>query len=36
MIVLRMRLWRKGGPSKVGLALDLLSYARHCLPCRRS
>jgi hypothetical protein len=27
MIALRMRLWRKGGPSKIGLALELLSDA---------
>lgn len=27
MIVLRMRLWRKSGPTGVGLALELLSKA---------
>jgi putative transposase len=34
-IPLSMRLWRKGGPSKYELALELLSYARnrvHCHP----
>jgi putative transposase len=29
-----LRLWRKGGPSKYELALELLSYARHRLRCR--
>jgi putative transposase len=33
-IPLGMRLWRKGGPSKYGLALELLSYARNRLRCR--
>jgi Transposase DDE domain len=33
-IPLGMRLWRKGGPSKYELALELLSYARHRLRCR--
>jgi hypothetical protein len=32
-IPLGLRLWRKGGPSKYALALELLSYARHRLPC---
>jgi putative transposase len=32
-IPLSMRLWRKGGPSKYELALDLLSYARNRLRC---
>jgi hypothetical protein len=29
-----MRLWRKGGPSKYELALELLSHARNHLRCR--
>jgi hypothetical protein len=33
-IPLGMRLWRKGGPSKYELALELLSYARNHLRCR--
>jgi putative transposase len=33
-IPLGMRLWRKGGPSKYVLALELLSYARNRLRCR--
>jgi putative transposase len=33
-IPLSMRLWRKGGPSKYELALELLSYARNRLRCR--
>jgi putative transposase len=33
-IPLAMRLWRKGGPSKYALALELLSYARNRLLCR--
>lgn len=33
-IPLGMRLWRKGGPSKYELALELLSYARNRLRCR--
>jgi hypothetical protein len=33
-IPLGLRLWRKGGPSKHELALDLLSYARNRLRCR--
>jgi hypothetical protein len=33
-IPLGVRLWRKGGPSKYVLALELLSYARHRLRCR--
>jgi Transposase DDE domain len=33
-IPLGVRLWRKGGPSKYQLALDLLSYARNRLRCR--
>jgi putative transposase len=33
-IPLGMRLWRKGGPSKYALALELLSYARNRLHCR--
>jgi putative transposase len=33
-IPLGARLWRKGGPSKYELALELLSYARHRLRCR--
>ena len=33
-IPLGMRLWRPGGPSKIALALELLSYARHHLHCR--
>jgi DDE family transposase len=32
-IPLGMRLWRKGGPSKYELALELLSYARNRLRC---
>jgi putative transposase len=32
-IPLGMRLWRKGGPSKYDLALELLSYARNRLRC---
>jgi hypothetical protein len=32
-IPLAMRLWRKGGPSKYTLALELLSYARNRLRC---
>jgi hypothetical protein len=32
-IPLGMRLWRKGGPSKYELALELLSYARNRLHC---
>jgi len=28
------RVWHKGGPSKVNLALDLLSYARNRLKCK--
>jgi Transposase DDE domain len=28
------RVWHKGGPSKVDLALELLSYARHRLKCK--
>ena len=28
------RVWKKGGPSKVDLALELLSYARNRLKCR--
>jgi putative transposase len=32
-IPLGMRLWRKGGPSKYALALELLSYARNRLRC---
>jgi hypothetical protein len=32
-IPLSMRLWRKGGPSKHELALELLSYARNRLRC---
>jgi putative transposase len=31
---LGLRLWRKGGPSKHELALELLSYARNRLRCR--
>ena len=30
---LRLRLWRKGGPSKYELALEWLSYARHRWRC---
>jgi putative transposase len=33
-IPLGVRLWRKGGPSKYELALELLSYARNRLRCR--
>ena len=33
-IPLGVRLWRKGGPSKYKLALELLSYARNRLHCR--
>jgi putative transposase len=33
-IPLSIRLWRRGGPSKYELALELLSYARHRLRCR--
>ena len=33
-VPLGMRLWRKGGPSKCALALELLSYARNRLCCR--
>jgi putative transposase len=33
-IPLGIRLWRKGGPSKYELALELLSYARNRLRCR--
>jgi putative transposase len=33
-IPLGMRLWRPGGPSKIELALELLSYARNHLHCR--
>jgi Transposase DDE domain len=33
-IPLSLRLWRKGGPSKHELALELLSYARNRLLCR--
>jgi hypothetical protein len=32
-IPLGIRLWRKGGPSKYALALELLSYARNRLRC---
>ena len=32
-IPLGLRLWRKGGPSKYELALELLSYARNRLHC---
>jgi hypothetical protein len=32
-IPLGLRLWRKGGPSKHALALELLSYARNRLRC---
>ena len=32
-IPLGLRLWRKGGPSKYKLALELLSYARNRLRC---
>jgi hypothetical protein len=31
---LGVRLWRPGGPSKIELALELLSYARNRLRCR--
>lgn len=33
-IPLGLRLWRKGGPSKYELALELLSYARNRVHCR--
>jgi hypothetical protein len=33
-IPLGMRLWRRGGPSKIELALELLGYARNRLHCR--
>ena len=33
-VPLGIRLWRKGGPSKYALALELLSYARNRLRCR--
>jgi hypothetical protein len=33
-VPLGMRLWRKGGPSKYELALELLSYARNRLHCQ--
>jgi hypothetical protein len=33
-VPLGIRLWRKGGPSKYALALELLSYARNRLHCR--
>jgi putative transposase len=33
-IPLGMRLWRRGGPSKYELAMELLSYARNRLRCR--
>jgi putative transposase len=33
-IPLGIRLWHKGGPSKLALALELLSYARNRLHCR--
>ena len=33
-IPLGLRLWHQGGPSKLALALELLSYARHRLHCR--
>jgi putative transposase len=33
-IPLALRLWRKGGPPKYVLALELLSYARNRLRCR--
>jgi putative transposase len=33
-IPLGIRIWRKGGPSKYDLALELLSYARNRLRCR--
>jgi Transposase DDE domain len=33
-IPLGVRLWRKGGPSKYELAVELLSYARNRLHCR--
>jgi putative transposase len=33
-IPLGIRLWHKGGPSKLALALELLSYARNRLYCR--
>jgi hypothetical protein len=31
---LSMRLWRRGGPSRYELSLELLSYARNRLRCR--
>jgi hypothetical protein len=34
-VPLGIRLWRKGGPSKSALALELLSYAPNRLRCRR-
>jgi DDE superfamily endonuclease len=33
-VPLGVRLWHKGGASKYGLALELLSYARNRLRCR--
>jgi putative transposase len=33
-VPLGIRLWRRGGPSKIELALELLSYARNRLHCR--
>jgi putative transposase len=33
-IPLAYRVWHKGGPSKIDLALELLSYARNRLRCR--
>jgi DDE family transposase len=33
-VPLGLRLWRKGGPSKYALALELLGYARNRLRCR--
>lgn len=33
-ITLGYRLWKKGGPSKFDLALELLSYARNHLKCK--
>jgi putative transposase len=33
-VPLAFRLWRKGGPSKFDLALELLSYARNRLGCK--
>jgi hypothetical protein len=32
-VPLGLRLWRKGGPSKDELAVELLGYARHRLHC---